>query len=583
MFKELTVTEWMEEIARGLEFRRLYGKEDRWAQLEALAGNADTSIARSGPNLIYSMQDDLLSSLHVPNPEILVDPLTEAELGSSPIIEAVDNQLIDQMKMSNEVEMATTSAYLWGTTVLKIGYDSEFGWCPEFDYGGQQQPVGMSLTQIDVRQRRIEFNEFEPGMPWVRACLPHDIVVPWGTRDIDSAPWIAHRVVRHIEDVKADPKYNTRGLKPIMSMADFVKSYQTVMKPYRLGGTDDFFRGLEWEGEAEYVELWEIHDKRTGKMYVIATQHNHFLRNDRDYLQIYGLPFVEVGFTPKVRNFWRTSDADYLYQAQAELTDISIQGTKQRRMNTLKFLYRRGAVTEQELTKLMSSDVGAAIGVTAGTSIGDTVMAFQPGHNQQLYQEADFVRSNARETTGFTKTQAGEYAGARTTGYEVSQVQGARQLRLTRRQKIVASIYCETMRKVNEIIFRNWKTPRVVQIMGQMGAMEWMSYTGTDLKGRYSYRLTFQDAPFPTAEDQQALAMQAYQMSMMDPSVDPIAARRFLSRSMRNGNFSSLFPGISGPQQGQPGQQGPRLAGSGQGGPRPAQAGGQGQGQAGAA
>lgn len=579
MFKELKVTDWFNEIARGLEYRRLYGMEDRWAQLEALAFNADPAAER-GPNLVYAMMDDMISTLHVPNPEILVDPLTSAEIDSSPVVEAVDNRLIDEMKMPEEMEIASGISYLWGTSVLKIGYDSEFGWDPTFDYGGTAQPMGLSLTQLDTKQWAIEFNDYQAGMPWVKACLPHDIVVPWGTRDVDSAPWIAHRVVRHIEDCRADIKYTTRGLKPIMSMSDFVKSYQTVVKPYRVG-VDDFYRSLEFEGDAEYVELWEIHDKRTGKIYVIATGHKSFLRNETDYLQVSGLPFVEVGFTPKVRNFWRTSDAMFLYQAQAELTDISMQSAKQRRMGVLKLLIREGMIDEFELNKLLSQDIGAAVKVKG--DIQQAVKDVNFGQNQQLYQEYDFVRNQARETTGFTKTQAGEYAGARTTGYEVSQVQGARQQRFTRRQKRVADIYTNTLRKVNEIIFRYWKAQRMIQVVGPEGMMAWQSFIGSQLKGRYSYRMTFQDAPFPSMEQQQGLAMQAYQMSMMDPTMDPIAARRFLMRSMRNGNFNTLWQGLQG-QGGGPGAgaqgQGPfpRLAGmgGGQGGARSQSSGSQG-------
>lgn len=576
MFKELDVEEWFTEISHGLEYRRLYGMEEQWAQIEALACNADTSYAKHGPNLVYAMMDDMMSTLHVPNPEIIVDPLTSAEVDSSPVIEAVDNQLIDQMKMPEEMEIASGMAYLWGSTVLKIGYDSEFGYTDlKWDFNGPDQPWGQTLTQLDRKQWAIEFNDYKPGMPWVKACLPHDIVVPWGTRDIDTAPWIAHRVVRHVEDCKADVKYNTRGLKPVMSMSDWVKSYQTVVKPYRIG-TQDMFRSLEFEGEAEYVELWEIHDRRTGKIYVIATQHKSFLRNETDHLQVSGLPFVEVGFTPKVRNFWRTSDAMYLMHAQAELVDIAIQSSKQRRMGVLKFLYQIGAITEAELTKITSSQVGAAAGVRGDLS--KVIAPFQPGQNYSLYQEADYVRNNARETTGFTQTQAGEYAGARTTASEVQQVQGARQQRQTRRQKRVADIYTNTLRKVNEIVFRYWRAPRMIQIVGPEGMMAWQQYVGSQLKGQYSYRMTFQDAPFPTIEQQQALAMQAYQMSMQDPSMDPIAARKFLARSMRSGNINTIWQGLNQQGGGQgAGAQGqgpfPRAAGMGAGpgqpGPRP--------------
>lgn len=556
MSKERTVDEWFEELNNGLEYRRLYGKEDGWADIEALAYNVHTSQANSGPNLVYSMGDDLLSTLNVPNPMILVEPTKQSEIDSSPIVEAVDNQLIGQMKLNNEVEMSTYSAYMWGTSFLKIGFDSEFGWAPQFDYNGPKQPIGMTLTQLDSQQRMIEFNEYEPGMPWERSVLPHDIVVPWGTRDIDSAPWIAHRIVRHIDHVKADRKYSNKGnLQPCMSMADFVRSYQTVVKPYRIGSNETML-DMAVEGGAEFCELWEIHDKATGKIFVIATRHDKFLRNEPNSLQLYGLPFVEVGFTPKVRNIWRTSDADYLLQAQAELSDISIQGTKQRRANVLKFLYDKQQITKLELEKLLSADVGIAAGLDMSKGdLRNVIIPLQMGQNQNLYQESDFVRANARETTGFTRTQAGEYAGARTSAFEVQKVQAARDMRMSRRQGIIANAYMESMRKVNEIVFKYWKTPRLIKTMDVQGVEQWMSYTGSQLKGKYAYKLTFNSAPLETEESRRQEASQAYMTLSQDPTVDPIMLRRYLARSYRDIQFSSIFkPGILDNQPTQPGQ-----------------------------
>lgn len=576
MFRELTVDEWFEEIAQGLEYRRDYGMENKWAELEALASNAH-AISSVGPNIIYAMQDDLVSSLNVPNPVVLVSARSSLEVDSAPIVDAVDNDLIQQLNMPFEVDIGTSGAYLWGTSVFKIGYDSEYGWAPELDFNGQQQPMGLSLTQIDRKGRFIEFNEFEPGMPWFKFCAPHDIVVPWGTRDLRSAVWIAHRVCRHHEDCKADSKYTTRGLKPMMSYKDFVKSYTTVIKPYRIG-VEDFFRSTtEWENENEYNELWEIHDRRTRKIFVIATGHKQFLRNEPDALQLDGLPFVEMRFTPRTRCFWGTSDAHYLYHAQAELSDIAIQSAKQRRIDTLKFLYNKQQITQEELNKILSSEVGVAAAVNGGGDIRNVIMSLPSRGNYQLHEEADFVRSNARETTGFTKTQAGEYAGARTTGFEVQQVQGARQMRMTRRQMIVANTYTEAMRKINAIVFKYWTGPRMIQIVGPEGLPAWQSFIGTQLQGKYNYKITFQDAPFESIEQQQAMAQQAYMMAAQDPSMDVNAARRYLATSQRSPSLRQIInpqqggmPGGGAPGQGQ--GQG-RIPGGGQAGPGAGQAG----------
>src|SRR5207244_4781919 len=118
--------------------------------------------------------------------------------------ETVDNLLIDDLEVGDEVERTLLSAYMFGKGFLKIGYDSEYGWDQDFDIGGSKQPLGMTLTQFSKQGRRIEFGRAAPGMPWVQAAMPHDIIVPWGTFSLDYAQWVAHRDLRHIDEVKAD-------------------------------------------------------------------------------------------------------------------------------------------------------------------------------------------------------------------------------------------------------------------------------------------------------------------------------------------------------------------------------------------
>jgi hypothetical protein len=68
--KELTAMEWQEELDRALEFRQIYGGENKWAKIEKLFYNRDESNAHAGPNLIMATGDALLSSLSVPWPYI---------------------------------------------------------------------------------------------------------------------------------------------------------------------------------------------------------------------------------------------------------------------------------------------------------------------------------------------------------------------------------------------------------------------------------------------------------------------------------------------------------------------------------
>jgi len=564
--KEKTAQEWREAIDNGLRYRREYGMEDAWASIEATFYNADTDAREAaGPNIIASTGDSFLSALSVSYPYLNVKPRRPEYIKNSPVLESVDNWLLKEIELDDAVERAVTHAFLWGVGMLKIGYDSEFGYDPEKDIG-ENQPLGMTLTQFDKKGNLIESGITDPGMPWVMPVLPHDIVVPYGTIKIKDAPWIAHRFIRHIDDIKADPKYsNHRDLVPQISTEDYTKSYTKTRQLHRIGESRVRTSG---SGSAEYVECFEIHNRRNRRIYVIATGHDRIIRKSVNHLQLDGLPFIPIAFTPRARTFWTTPDAYYLRQPQCEMDDISLQASKQRRASVLKFLYEEDTIDETELDKITSGDVGIGAKVNAGKSIGDAIHFLHNENQSALYQDAEVIRRNAREVTGLSRNQAGEFQGGRTTAKEVAVVDRAALSRMGRRQKILRTTYEKTFRKINQIIFRYWTQERVAEYVGEEGASEWQNYTGSSLRGEYQYEVVFSDEILPTESAEKNEALQLYMNLAQDPSIDPLALREYLADSNNNPAFKKLFKQNANVQTqvpGLPGGAGDLSLGQGQG------------------
>lgn len=538
--RNLKVEDWIQEIDNGLEYRRLYGIEDEWSTLEALFYSVHESSLLAGPNLIAASGDSLLSQITVPVPSVVVKAKRPNLATAARVLESVDNTLLKEIKVGREVENASLHAFLWGRGILKVGYDSEFGYSPEFILG---EDLGLSMTQYDIKGRRIEFGSVRPGMPWIAACLPHDIVVPYGTKNMDDAPWIAHRVVRHVEDIKSDVKYSKkRDLMPMMSMDDFVKSYRSVVKPYRVGSYDTYFSGT---GKSDYCELWEIHDRRTRKIIVIATGHKSFLRNEEDLMQLNDLPFISFSFVPAARTFWTTPDSTYLKPFQAELSDIFHQASKQRRLSILKFLYGKGVIEKAELNKILSPDVGVGAGVNAGHDLKEAILPLtMPNNNPMLYNDAEYVRRSARETIGFSRNQMGEYEQrGRRTATEASIVKQSADTRMSRRQKVIKGVYEDVISKVNAIIFEFWKSARWTEVAGESGA-QWIEYVGSQLRGDYAYDISFSPAGMDSKEQRKQIAMQLYSIFSQDPNIDPAKLKTYLVNAFNDREFSDLFGGV---------------------------------------
>jgi hypothetical protein len=546
MRKELTVQQWIGELERGCDYRKDYGFEDAWSNLEAMFYSAGSF--GSAPNLISSNGDALISNVSMSNPYITVESMDIESVPGAKVLERVDNNLMSQLKVSPAMEQAALHAFLWGRGILKIGYDSEFGWDPEQMLGLGAQ-IGATFSQFDKKGNRIETGPARPGMPWVCACLPHDIVVPWGAIDDPRLPWIAHRVIRHIDDIKSDAKYsNKRDLQPTLSMKDFVGSYTSRIKPLSFLGRSDRSFSKEGTDNAQFCELYEIHDRRTQSIKVLAVGHDKWLRDDEDRLQMDGLPFVTFSFTPTARTFWTTSDAFYLQPYQADLVDIFTQAAKQRRVNILKVLYEAGVIESDYVDKLTSTDVAPFIPVKAtGEPIGNKFHVLNvPNNNPMLYNDAEFIMRNARSTIGFSRNQMGEFeARGRRTATEAMTVQQAAEQRLDRRRLVIARAYEDVVRKINQIIFAFWGAPRWVEIAGKEGS-EWIMYTGQQLKGNYGYSVILSDEPIRTRKSVMMESLQLYSALSQDPMVNQEELRKMLSDSFTGQQLSRVFGGMKG-------------------------------------
>lgn len=552
-----TAGEWQTEIENGLEYRRLFGKEDSWDSLEATYLNDPNSFAAIGPNLVYSMGDSLLSQLIVPDPEFLVSPLNQDSIASAKLNESQANTFVKTLGMKKQAEKCLLHAYLYGKGIMKVGYDSEFGWDSSLDFGGPQNPAGMTLSQFNKKGNRIESGIARPGYPWIRAVDPHDIVVPWGTTDLETSPWVAHRVIRLNQDIKSDPKYkNTTRLQPQMSMEQFMSSYYRTIEKRRLGINN--VRQFSTNSKETFNELWEIHDQTTGRMYVISPDYDKFLRDEVDAMQAAGMPFVEVDFVRHPRTFWVTPQAYYLFQIQATQFDIAKQAEKQRRLNVTRFMMQQDAMTDEEMNKLVSGEVGAIAKVKSGRDLREVFQAFPQASNFPLIEHAEWVRRDARDAVGMSRNQLGEFdKSSRRTASEAAIVQQGSQTRSQRRIDSMNELYTKTIKKVLAVAKEFWVRPRTTQIEDN-----WVFFTGHDLQGEMDFDIHLSSKRHESMTDRRFEAIQLLATLGQMPGANIPALQEYVTRAADDPSFASFFvdqaqqqgatsSGTIGPQGGQ--------------------------------
>jgi len=302
---------------------------------------------------------------------------------------------------------------------------------------------------------------------------PQDVVIPWGYRDFEDLPWICDVVIRPLKDVREDQKYNNYRAQ---IQGKLERDKGPLKTPIAPSDTND---------DDRYALLYEIRDAREKKIIVISE--GYVLLEEEDALQIEGLPWEFIIPNPDPDCFWGIPDVRMMKAQQEELNEIRTQASRHRRIALLKFLYAKGALSKENLDKLLGEFLGPGIEVNSD-NVTAAVQLLQPHVPPDFANEALMVLQDMRETLGFSRNQLGEFAGQRTppTAAESLIVQAATEVRIDERRDITADVLANILRKWNQYIFSFWNRERIVRILGPNGVRYWIRFTGEEIRGEYT-------------------------------------------------------------------------------------------------
>jgi hypothetical protein len=439
-------------------------------------------------NMIYAVGRSVIPQVYFRNPKVAITAKRPGFTAHATILERLDEYIIKEMNIKNQLKSGVLDCYLMGRGPGIIGYDSEYGFNPSFMVGSEDEDSG--LTQFGKKGERIEYtDEVKNGMPWYLRCSPEDFIVPWGTKRFEEARWFAMRKMRPLRDVKESPLYTSK--------ADLKGAFHTKLDGSMDGTSTSKTQHSDKDGENNWVELWEIHDKRTGKVMTLSLDHDKFLRLEDDELQIEGLPARVLGFNEDPDYFWWTPDARLIEVQQSEINDIRTVARAHRRVGLLKMLYDK-SIDKQEIAKLLDGDVKAAIGIDVGPQgdIRKMVSYLQTHVPPDLISYAREVREDVREIVGFSRNQMGSFeeSSGRRTAHEAEIVRAASAIRIDERRDIMADHLESVMRGINQVIFKNWTAERVLDIVGEDGARYWIRFTGPEIASEVHYGINPEEA-----------------------------------------------------------------------------------------
>jgi len=497
---------WKDRIRSGLRFQQEFAKASEWKRYKERYRHQGFPEGSIPMNILFSLLRSLVPQVYFRNPRVSITPRKpglEAELNAR-IVQRLDNWLLAELSTKREFKKLIADNFFCGFGAGCVGYDSQAG----FDTGSLDATGQYTLTQFDKSGNRIEFNStVNPGMPWFLRFRPEDIIFPHGSTDKESLEWFAVRFFRQVDDLKKDRKYG--------GASDLTGSHEIIRTSVEGTASVDIKQIDKVNQDVQWVELWQVHNARDGKVKALVLDHNKMLRNDPDELQVEGLPFEFLCFNPDPDYIYGVPDARIIYPQLVELTDIRTQAMRHRRVDLLKTFINEDVLSEEEIQKYTNNEVQAIIRVKAGLTgdIRSVVAPINPGAAgilQDMALQAEQVRGDVREAVGFSRTAMGEFQGkTHISAEETKTVMQALNIRLDERRDQMADLVGGVVRKWNQIIFKHWTNERIAQIVGPDGSKYWVKFTGQQIKEEYDLSVNAEEGPPLDRQTKKNLALEA--------------------------------------------------------------------------
>jgi len=261
--------------------------------------------------------------------------------------------------------------------------------------------------------------------------------------------------------------------------------------------------------------LYEIWDKRDGKIRVLSMDHDKWLRDEEHQMNIMGAPATILRFNPDGEDFWGVPDVEHIHKQVFELNENRTHEIEHKRLANVKVAVDTNVIAEDEISKLEKGKPGPVIRGTG--NVQQALAKFETGVPGDLYRVDEIIDKDFRDVMGFSRNQAGEFDLPRRTATEANIVREAFQLRSDERRDLVGDLIEETFRdKIHPLVFQNWTEHRVIEVTAMGG---WVKYTGPQIKGDYDVEV-MADSTLPmTRQMEQQVVGAAFQLFKGDPRI----------------------------------------------------------------
>lgn len=295
-------------------------------------------------NEVYAYMKAFIPSVYARDPYIVANPRGYQHIAAAKIAELYINAKWRDMRLKKDVKRCMLDAGLaegW----MKVGYSAVFG---------SIEPEEKGKPGLEPSEYIVDEEIFAARVSW-----RHMVKDPDAVDGIHDARWVAQRIIKPLEAVKASAVYeNTADLQPsfvVDGMSD------TEMADRRLD--------MSGEDEIAYAALWEIWDRDTNRVYTISEGNSKYLKNEKWPYKMEGFPYVLLRFNDNPDEPYAPNLIDpWIHQLWEKMKLRALTLDHIKRFNR-QLSIEEGAMTPAEIKKLAEGKTAAVTKRKKGTDV----------------------------------------------------------------------------------------------------------------------------------------------------------------------------------------------------------------------
>lgn len=344
--------------------------------------------------------------------------------------------------------------------------------------------LGYIKKKDEIQNDDGDATENEPQIrlkqPFVKRIPPKNVVMPAGYYDLEECPWIAVGFLKPCCDVQ--DKYGCKDLHAEMTEAEHEMSGLEGLTP----------GGVEYlkSDDAGYVMLWQVWDKRSGKLISLCLNYDEALEVEDWPLDVEGFPVEKLrfNFTPD-QQFGMPLMSAWLAQ-QKEL-NAARTATRKRESRTKSVVFMLNMPEGIEDAYKKAQD-GAIINMNMA-DVDDIrkVLQIDPGlpPATSAYNYGGTQIQDLFLISGLGAQQRG--AGDPNIGSATASalVDKWAQIRQTDLGDIVRGVWLAIAKKLWMILKQFPNVRRDMLVVGPTGMLQHISYTLAELKGEFNFTM----------------------------------------------------------------------------------------------